>query len=103
MVYDLQVGAIGAVITIGLAEDGVAIDLTNATTIDMILKGPRGPARVRTASVVGSAANGVVQYATVAGDVAHAGRLSVQVHVEFDGGTTEFWSSVEEFDVGANL
>lgn len=103
MAYDLQVGAVGAVITISITEAGSPVDLTNATTTEMILKGPRGPARVRTASIVAPASGGVVQYATVAGDIAHAGKLGVQLHLEFGGGTTEFWSSVVELDVGPNL
>lgn len=103
MTYDLQVGALGAVITLTLTEDGVAVDLTNATTTEMILESARGRRLTRTAWVVAPATDGVLQYATVAGDIAHAGRLRVQAHLAFDGGTTEFWSSVVEFDVGPNL
>lgn len=102
MAYDLQVGAVGAVITLTLTEDGAAVDLTNATTTEIILRGGQGSRLTRTATRSAPYSSGVLVYTTVAGDVAYAGKLRVQGHVEFSGGS-EFWSSVIEFDVGPNL
>lgn len=102
MAYDLQVGAVGAVITLTLTEDGAAVDLTNATTTEVILRGGQGSRLTRTATRSAPYSGGVLTYTTVAGDVAYAGKLKVQAHVEFSGGS-EFWSSVVEFEVGPNL
>jgi hypothetical protein len=102
MAYDLQVGAIGAVITLTLTDAGAAVDLTNATTTEIILRGPQGPRLTRTATRTAPYSGGIVTYTTVAGDVAYAGPLKVQAHVEFSGGS-EFWSSTVEFAVGPNI
>lgn len=100
--YDLQVGAIGAAITLSCTEDGVAVDLTDATTHEIILHGPRGPRLTKVGSIVGDAEDGVLMWITVAGDISQPGTWRAQAHLVFDD-LTEFWSSTIEFTVGPNL
>ena len=100
--YDLQVGAIGALITLSCIDDSGAVDLTTAATTEIVIRGPLGPRLTKAATVIGSATAGVIQWETVAGDLKHPGAYKAQAHVIFND-DTEFWSSHLDFTVGPNL
>lgn len=102
MSYDLQVGAVGAVITLTVVEGDTPVDLTNADEITFFLKGPKGPRLAYEVSADGDPTDGIIHYATVAGDIAHAGKYQAQARILF-ADTSEFWTSVYEFTVGPNL
>jgi len=99
----IQAGATGMVITLTVQDEaGVAVNLTTATTTEIILKPPQGFALTKTASVVSPATDGKIRYVTEAGVFNPPGKWKAQAHVILSGGS-EYWSTIFEFNVGANL
>lgn len=101
-VHDLQVGAVGAVLTVTITDGGAAVDLTDATSIDIILRAPNGTRVTLAASVSGDPEDGVVTATTASGDIAVPGQWLGQAYVVFDDGN-KFYSSAFEIDVGKNV
>ena len=98
-----RVGAIGLVLTLTCTDEtGAAVDLTTASTTQIIIRPPHGPAVTKTATVVGAATLGVLRYTTIADDLGVVGAYAAQAYVAFSGGTS-FYSSRYEFSVAANL
>jgi len=100
--YDLQVGAVGAVITVTCTSGGAALDVTGATTLQVVMLSPAGVRNAATAVVVGDGADGVISYTTEAGDIYMPGTWKAQAYAVLAGGD-EFYSSVTTFTVGPNL
>lgn len=100
--YDFQVGAVGAVITCTCTSGGAALDLTGATTVELVLLSPAGVRNAGTASVVGDATDGVIAYTTAAGDLYMPGAWKAQAFVVLASGD-EFYSTIATFSVGPNL
>jgi len=99
----IQAGATGMVITLTVQDEaGVAVNLTTATTTEIILKPPQGFALTKTASVVSPATDGKIRYVTESGVINPPGKWKAQAHVVLSGGS-EYWSTIFEFQVGANL
>lgn len=101
MTYDLQAGVVGAVITVTLTEDGAALNLTTAASVEVVLRGPRGPRVTKDATII-DAANGLVRVSTAAADLDLHGKWQIQARITFDDGTI-FPSEVLTFEVGPNL
>jgi hypothetical protein len=99
----IQAGATGLTITLTVQDEaGTAVNLTSATTTEIILKAPQGFAITKTASVVSPASDGKIRYVTEAGVFSPPGKWRAQAHVILSGGS-EYWSTIFEFQVGANL
>lgn len=99
----IQAGATGMVITLTVQDEaGAAVNLTTATTTEIILKPPQGFAVTKTASVVSPATDGKIRYVTESGVINPPGKWKAQAHVILSGGS-EYWSTIFEFQVGANL
>jgi hypothetical protein len=99
----IQAGATGMVITLTVQDEaGVAVNLTTATTTEIILKPPQGFAITKTASVVSPATDGKIRYVTEAGVLGVPGKWKAQAFVALSGGA-EYYSTTIDFVVGANL
>jgi hypothetical protein len=99
----IQAGATGMVITLTVQdEDGAVVNLSTATTTEIVLKPPQGFAVTKTASIVSPATDGKIRYVTEAGVMNPPGKWKAQAHVALSGGS-EYWSTIFEFTVGANL
>lgn len=96
----LQLGDVGTTIELAvLDENDAAVSVSGAGTLQMKLKPPVGPTRVKTAAE-GSAAHKVA-YTTVADDLDKVGWWSAQAYVVKGG--VEYHSTVTKFEVKANL
>jgi hypothetical protein len=99
----IQANATGLAITLTvLDQSGAAVDLTTATTTQIILRPPQGFPVTKTASVVSPATDGKVRYVTEAGVLGTPGKWKAQAFVALSGGA-EYYSTTIEFTVGANL
>lgn len=107
MSYTIQEDCIGIVLTPSLLNPATeaAIDLTGASTVQFILKGPAEDSSdrlTRTGSISGDPTLGVVTYTTVSGDFNTPGTWKYQVWITFGGGAA--WKSeITSVKVKANL
>ena len=98
----IQANAVGLVITLAVKDEaGAALDLTTATTTQIILKPPQGYPITKTATVPSPATDGKVRYVTEAGVLGVPGKWRAQAFVAVGG--NEYYSTTIEFQVGANL
>ena len=74
--------AIGVAITVTLQEDGVALNISNATTKNFVIEKPSGTVVTKTASFVTNGTDGKLRYSTISGDLNESGRYRLQVDLE---------------------
>lgn len=82
-------------------EDGVVVDVSAASTMELVYRKPDGTAVVQTAVHTTDGTDGVIQYTTVDGDMDTEGEWRVQGFVVI--ATSEFHSDVHRFRVYPNL
>ena len=78
-----------------------ALDVSTATSLEIILKSPSGVASTKTATVNTNGTDGKIQYVTVDGDLNEVGTWRIQAKVSISGGV--YRSDVESFKVYENL
>lgn len=96
-----HVGDIGAVIEYTVTENGAALDISGATTKQLKLLGPGGTVKTRTAAFGTDGTDGVLTYATIAGDLDVKGKWYVQPYLVLPSWTGH--GAVAEFIVGPVL
>jgi len=98
----VHVGDIGTVIRLTiLDQDGNALDISLATTLQIAFKKPNGTTVQKTAVLVGTGTDGKVYYQFVTGDLDVAGAWIAQAKVVLPGGT---WYTTEAlFNVSPKL
>jgi hypothetical protein len=103
MSAEIHTGDIGTLFKVTVKDqDSVVVDLTSATTKNLVFRKPDGTNLTKSGSFFTTGSDGVLTYTTIAADLALAGNWSVQAVVAFPGGGT--WSSsMEEFVVHGNL
>ena len=75
----IQTGAIGAVLRIKpLDSDGEEIDYSDATTLNIIIGYPDGTTSSKTGSFTTDGTDGLIQYATITGDLSMTGPHTIQ-------------------------
>lgn len=84
-----------------LDEDSVVVDVSGATTMELVFRKPDGTAVVQTAVHTTDGEDGVIQYTTIADDIDSDGEWRVQGYVKIS--TSEFHSDVHRFRVYPNL
>ncbi len=82
-------------------EAGVVVDLTGHTTLEFVFLRPNETTMIRTASLVGPAVNGTIQYVGLNGEYDATGSWRWQARVVIPSG--EWWSDVSDFEVLQNL
>lgn len=101
-VPDIRVGNIGTIFRFTVQDqDGTAVDLSSATTLEIRFKKPDRSVITRTAVFTTDGTNGQIQYTTVSGDLDIDGSWKRQAHVIIPAG--DFWSSVVDFKVKRSL
>lgn len=90
------VGDIGTIINLDTQSD-----LTGATTLEMEIKKPSGATVTKTAAIpVGlDATDGIITYATIAGDFDEAGKYYIQAHIA--SASTDHLGATASFEVKA--
>ena len=81
LVTDITVGDIGTIIRLTVKENGTAVDVSSATTNQLVFKKPNGTTVSKTATFQTDGTDGVVQYTTQSGDIDVAGSWKVQANL----------------------
>jgi len=100
-VNEIHVGDIGTVFKGTVMDDTVAVDISGATTKQIILKKPSGEKLTKTAIFVTDGSDGQIAYTTISGDLDEPGGWEIQAKVILASGT--WYSDVGNFDVHPNL
>lgn len=99
----LQVGAVNAAIVVTLVEDGAAVNLSTATSKQLVFRKPRGVVEVKDASFVTDGTDGQLVYFTEEGFLDRPGKYQVQADVVYPGSGYDGPSQVGEFPVLENI
>jgi hypothetical protein len=98
---EIHVGDIGTLFEVTLYDCELVVDLTGATTLEIIFLKPDGSKLIASASFKTDGTDGVITYAAISGDIDQAGSWKLQAHVVLP--TGEWWSDTDKFKVYANL
>ncbi len=97
---EIHVGDIGTVFQVTVKDGTTVVDVSSATTLQLIFTKPSGSITV-TASLVNTGTDGLIKYAFVSGDLNIAGRWRYQVRVVIS--SSEWKSDIGSFTVHKNL
>ena len=96
-----NVGDVGTSIQLIVTENGVPVNVSTATLLQITFSKPDASIVVKTASFVTDGTDGNIKYVTVAGDLDQSGTWSLQADVTMPGGV---WSSdIQKMKVGKKL
>ncbi|NIQ01599.1 MAG: hypothetical protein GWM98_15440 [Nitrospinaceae bacterium] len=98
---DLQKDSVGVTLQVTVQENGVAVDISAATTRQIIITKPDRSKLTKTATFVTDGSDGKIQYVTVAGDLDLAGTYSLQAFVITPAG--EYYTEITNLFVAKNL
>jgi len=84
-----------------VSGSATALDLSSASTLQIILKSPSGTAKTKSALLYTDGTDGKIQYTTVDGDLDEVGTWRIQANVTISGATHR--SNVTSFKVYENL
>ena len=92
---------IGTKLLVTVTDDGSAVDISSASSLQILIKKPDGTLLTRTAVLDSSGSDGKMYYITVSGDLDAAGHYKLQGKVVLSAGT--FYTSISTFKVHCNL
>jgi len=101
VVEEIHVGDIGTIFRVTLMDGSSVLDVSGATTLEIIFKKPNNSNLTKTAILTGDGTDGIVQYTTVIGDLDSAGKWAMQANVVLSAGSWK--SNVSTFRVHENL
>lgn len=101
MTAEIHVGDVGTVFEVTVQENGVALNISTATTKQILLRKPDGTVLTKSAAFVTNGTDGKISYTTIAGDLSSEGQWKIQAYIVL---TTGSWhSDAQRFDVFPNL
>ncbi len=80
-IAEAHVGDVGTEIRLTVTDGGVAVDLTDATELTILLGKPSGAVVEKTSVVVGDPKDGVINCYTVEGDLDEEGMCLLQARI----------------------
>lgn len=98
---NIQVGAINLSIELELRDGYTALDISGATTKQIIIDKPDGTNLIRDANFVNTGTDGKLYYLTVVGDLDQSGTYKIQSYIVIPGFTG--YSAITSFEVYANV
>ena len=99
---EIRVGDIGTAFQDTVKDqDGVIVDISSASTLEMVFRKPDNTAVVKTASKVGDGTDGEMEYVTIADDLDMPREWQRQGFVAVGGG--EWRTDIKKFQVYENL
>ncbi len=101
IVEEIHVGDIGTVLVVTLKNDNVPVDISAATTKQIILQNPSVTGGAFAATFTTDGTDGKLQYTTTINDLDESGVWQIQAYVVL---ATGAWrSEIQEFSVFPNL
>ncbi|MAK37644.1 MAG: hypothetical protein CMC15_15910 [Flavobacteriaceae bacterium] len=101
MSSQIHVNDVGTTLIGTVLDSGVAVDISSASSIQMLIKKPDQTTLTKTASFNSDGTDGKMKYVTISGDIDQAGNYKIQGKVVL--GTATYFSSVSTFKVYCNL
>jgi hypothetical protein len=101
MASEIHEGDIGTKLLVTVTDDGVVVDISVATTLQIFIKKPDGTLLSRTGVLETDGTDGQMYYITVSGDTDVAGSYKIQGRVVLPGGS--YYTSTGTFKVHCNL
>lgn len=98
---EIHVGDIGTVFTVTVKDGDSAVNLSSASTKQIIIKKPSGTKLTKNAGFVTDGTDGKISYALISGDLDETGMHKLQAYVVISDGT--FYSDITSFKVHRNL
>lgn len=101
MASQIHVGDVGTQLIMTVKDDGVVVDISSASTLDVIIKKPDGENYTKSGQLSTDGTDGKMYYTSVSGDFNAAGNYKLQGRVVLASGT--YYTSVSDFKVYCNL
>jgi hypothetical protein len=101
MADEIHVNDIGTEFRILIKDDDVVVDLSTATSIQMIFKKPDDSTFNVIADLYTNGTDGLIKYNAIEGDLDQVGLYKIQAYVEI--GSASYKSSIGSFKVYCNL
>jgi hypothetical protein len=98
---EIHVGDIGTVFQVTIKDDTVTLDISGATTKQIIFTKPSAEDVAKAAEFVTDGSDGLLKYTTIANDLDENGPWQIQARITLPSGTWR--TDVREFQVFANL
>lgn len=98
---EVHVSDIGTVFEVTIKDDTVAVDVSTASTKNLLFRKPDGTILTKAASFKTTGADGIIQYVTISGDLSMPGLWNLQAHIVMSSGNWK--SDVATFEVHPNL
>jgi len=98
---EIHVDDIGSLFSVTVKDDDVVVDVSSATTKNIIFKHSNGTTLTKPAIFGTDGTDGVLTYTSIAGDLSLPGIWAIQVELVMSGGSWK--SDVGEFMVEPNL
>ena len=101
MASEVHLNDIGTIFEVTLKDGGTIVDVSGATTKEIIFRSPAGVVKTNTASFKTDGTDGVIQYTTIADDLDEEGRWGIQGRIVLS--TGDWKTDLDEFLVHRNL
>lgn len=98
---EIHLNDIGTTFTITVKDGTTPVDLSTATTLNIVFVKPNGDPITRTATPVSGGADGVISYTTVDGDLNAVGTWCMQAVIAI--GSSTWHTDIVKFKVHRNL
>ena len=101
MSSEIHVGDIGTQLIVTIKDDGVVVDISTASTLQIIIKKPDGVSYTKSGLLYTDGTDGKMYYNSTSGDFDTPGNYKLQGKVVLAGGT--YYTSISDFKVYCNL
>lgn len=101
MESEIHIGDIGTVFLVTVQDNGLAVDISTATTKELCLRKPDGTLLTKNADFNTDGVDGKLKYTTISGDLDAAGNWILQIHIVMP--TGEWRSDKITFAVYPNI
>lgn len=101
MSESIRVSDIGTEFRVTITDEGTAVDISSATTLQMIFKKPSGETLTVDADLYTDGTDGIIFYNTVDGDIDESGIWKLQTYIVI--GAASYSSTIGNFRVECNL
>ncbi len=101
MSSEIHVNDIGTEFRITIKDDGVVVNLTTASLLQIIFEKPDGSILTVSAAFYTDGSDGIIKYNAVSGDLDQAGLYKIQANIEI--GSSRYKSSHSSFKVYCNI
>lgn len=98
---EIHVGDIGTRFIVTVKDGDDIIDISSATTKNLIFRKPDGTLLTKAASFYTDGTDGILTYSTVSGDLEDDGFWKLQGYLVITGGT--WYTDIHDFNVHRNL